>query len=344
MKKGLVFTALLGGLLVFACRKNEPDNQSQFPGFIRPDHFPAPEYHFDTNPITEAGFELGRRLFYEPRLSSNNMLSCGSCHIQASAFSHHGHDVSHGVEDRLGKRNAPALSNLAWYTSFNWDGGVFDLDLQPIVPITAHEEMDESIDNVLSKLRAHPEYPNLFEKAFGTSEITANRMFKALSQFMLMCISADTKYDRVMLGKASFSAEEQAGYVVFKEKCASCHQEPLFTDMSFRNNGIGIGSNNDSGRYLVTLHEEDLYRFRVPSLRNWKYSAPYMHDGRYATLEQVLNRYEEPKAWMQNIDPVFEQADGTYRIILSESERANLISFLNTLNDDNYVRNPLFSE
>lgn len=344
MKKILVLSLILSILLLLSCKEELQDLVSKFPGFEQPAHFPDPVYHFDTNPITEAGFELGRRLFYEPRLSANNMISCGSCHIQSSAFTHHGHDLSHGVEDRLGKRNTPAIMNLAWHNTLNWDGGIFDLDLQPIVPITTHEEMDESIENVLAKLRSHSEYPKLFEQAYGSEEITSAKMLKALSQFMLMAVSSNAKYDSVMQGRASFTVEEQAGYLVFQENCGTCHTEPLFTDLSFRNNGIGIGFNNDSGRYLVTLNEEDLYRFKVPSLRNWRYTAPYMHDGRYITLDAVLDRYTQPKAYIPNIDPIFEQSDGSYRIVLSDDERSSLKAFLNTLNDEVFVRNPLLAE
>lgn len=317
---------------------------NQFLGFQKPEHFPEPSYDFETNPITESGFELGRRLFYEPRLSRNNTVSCGSCHIQSSAFTHHGHDVSHGIDDRLGKRNAPPIMNLAWHTTFNWDGGIFDLDLQPIVPITAHFEMDETVENVLKKLREHPEYPALFKKAFGSEEINTAGLMKALSQFQLMCISSDAKYDSVMRKEASFTVSEQAGYTIFQDKCASCHLEPLFTDLSFRNNGIGIGFNNDSGRYEITLTANDLYKFKVPSLRNLRYTAPYMHDGRYITLDAVLDRYAQPKTYVQNIDPVFDKGDGTYRIDLSSEERVQLKAFLNTLNDEHFVRNRLLSE
>lgn len=344
MKKLIVICSLLGLVTIASCKKEIIERVSQFIGFEKPEHFPEPAYHFDTNPVTEDGFELGRRLFYEPRLSRNNTVSCGSCHIQASAFTHHGHDVSHGIDDRLGRRNAPPIMNLAWHTSFNLDGGVFDLDLQPIVPITTHEEMDETMENVLRKLREHPDYPALFKKAFGSEEITSARLLKALSQFQLMCISSNAKYDSVMRRQAQFTEVEQAGYIVFQNKCATCHKEPLFTDFSFRNNGIGIGFNNDSGRYEITLNEDDFYKFKVASLRNLKYTAPYMHDGRYYTLDAVLDRYTQAKPYVKNIDPVFDKGDGTYGIELSATERTQLKAFLNTLNDEHFVRNKLLSE
>ncbi|WP_308199007.1 cytochrome-c peroxidase [Chitinophaga sedimenti] len=160
------------------------------------------------------------------------------------------------------------------------------------MPITNPVEMDETMEGVLAKLRAHPQYPGLFKKAFGTPEVTGPRMMKALSQFMVMLVSANAKYDSVMRKQGPvFTADEQAGYVIFKNKCSSCHTEPLFTDHSFRNNGIGIGYNGDEGRYTATLNPADKYRFKVPSLRNLAYTAPYMHDGRLLNLDAVLDHY-----------------------------------------------------
>lgn len=344
MKKLKVILTLVAVLVAASCKKEIIDKVAEFAGFQKPANFPEPTYHFDTNPVTKEGFELGKKLFYEPRLSRNNTISCGSCHIQTSAFTHHGHDVSHGIDDRLGKRNAPPIMNLAWHTGFNLDGGVFDLDMQPIVPITTFEEMDETLENVLQKLKTHPEYPKLFAKAFGSEEITSARLLKALSQFMVLCISAQSKYDSVMRSEASFTAEELQGYELFKQKCASCHKEPLFTDGSFRNNGIGIGFNGDVGRYEITLDESDKYKFKVASLRNLKYSAPYMHDGRFYTLDAVLDKYSTGMRQVQNIDPLLDKGNNTYGINISEQERIFLKAFLNTLNDEHFVKNKLLSE
>ncbi len=328
-----------------ACRKEiMEDVIAPFLGFQKPANFPEPVYHFNTNAVTQAGFELGRKLFYEPSLSRNNMISCGSCHIQASAFTHHGHDVSHGIDDRLGKRNSPPIMNLAWNPSYMWDGGVFDLDLQPIAPITAHEEMDESVDNVLAKLRTHPEYPGLFQKAFGSSEITSATFLKALSQFMVMCVSSNSKYDKVQRNEGeTFTALESQGYQVFQQKCSSCHTEPLFTDHTFRNNGIGIGFNGDLGRYDITLQDSDKYRFKVPSLRNLQYTAPYMHDGRYYTLEAVLDQYSGNVQHSPTLDPLLQQ-NGVLGIPLSTAEKSALLAFLQTLNDKDFITNTMLAE
>lgn len=332
-------------LIVTVCACNKDVLDVIFKGFEKPSNFPAPVYKFENNPVTQEGFELGRKLFYEPRLSRNNTVSCGSCHIQSSGFTQHGHDVSHGIDDRLGKRNSPPIMNLAWNTTFMWDGGVFDLDLQPVAPITNHEEMDETVSNVIAKLQARPDYPGLFKKAFGSETITTANFMKALSQFMTMCVSSNSKYDSVMRheGNIAFTADEQAGYAIVKQKCVSCHAEPLFTDYSFRDNGIAIGANNDSGRFAITLNPIDKYRFKVPSLRNLAYTAPYMHDGRFYTLDAVLDHYSSNVQNKPNLDPLLQQG-GTLGILLSAEEKQKVKAFLNTLNDKVFVTDKRFSE
>ena len=326
---------------IAACSKDEIADV--FTGFQKPSNFPNTVYHFETNPVTKEGFELGRKLFYDPILSANNTISCGNCHIPTGSFSHPGHSVSHGIHDRLGKRNSPPIMNLAWSPTFMWDGGIFDLDLQPVAPITNHVEMDDTLVNVLNRLRNHAEYPSLFKKAFGTSEISSNNFLKALSQFMLMCVSSESKYDSVIRNQTVFSSSEQQGYAVFRQKCSECHSEPLFTDHSFRNNGLSITSVNDMGRYPVTLNDTDKYRFKVPSLRNLAYTAPYMHDGRFFTLDAVLDHYTGSVQLTPNLDPFFLQG-AQPGIPLSATDRENLLAFLTTLNDKNFVRNTLLAE
>jgi cytochrome c peroxidase len=324
-----------------ACNKEMAD--IVFAGFQQPDNFPTPVYHFTTNPVTKDGFELGRKLFYDPILSANNTISCGSCHIQTAGFTHHGHSVSHGIFDRLGTRNSPPIMNLAWSKTFMWDGGIFDLDLQPIAPITNHVEMDDSISNVLNRLRNSTQYPALFNKAFGSTEINSAVFLKALSQFMVMCVSSNAKYDSVKRHLAVFTATEAAGYTVYQTKCSSCHSEPLFTDQSFRNNGLSIPNLNDQGRYNVTLLESDRYKFKTPSLRNLDYTAPYMHDGRFFTLDAVLDHYTSQVQNTQNLDPILQQ--GNQRgIALSGEERTQLLAFLKTLNDRSFVTDRRLSE
>ena len=321
-------------VFILACTKQ--DLMERFFGFKQPENFPPRVYKKE---VTQAGFELGRKLFYEPRLSRNNTVSCGSCHIQSAAFTHHGHDISHGIDDRLGNRNATPIMNMAWHTTFMWDGGVFDLDLQPIVPITNVVEMDETIENVLDKLRNHPQYPELFKKAYGSTEITSAKMLKALSQFMVMLVSANSKYDSVKLQKATYTPEEELGYETFRQKCNSCHQEPLFTDLSFRNNGIGPGPANDEGREPITLNPADKFKFKVPSLRNLAYTAPYMHDGRFRSLDAVLNHYSDEVKNMPTLDPLLKNG-----IALTATEKVQLKAFLNTLNDKSFITDKRFAE
>jgi cytochrome c peroxidase len=334
-------------LFVYACKKSEVVEETieTFLGFQKPANFPEPVYNLSANPVTKAGFELGRSIFYEARLSRNNTISCGSCHIQSSAFTQHGHDVSHGIDDRLGTRNSPPIMNLAWNKAFMWGGGVYDLDLQPIVPITAHEEMDENLENVMSKLRAMPKYTSMFKTAFGSEEINTARFMKALSQFMVMCISSDSKYDKVMRKESGvvFTTEEQEGFNIFKDKCAKCHTEPLFTDGAFRNNGLAISPVNDLGLYTATLIESDKYKFKVPSLRNLKYTAPYMHDGRFLTLNGVLDHYALQVQPIPNLDAALNQG-GARGIPLNETERVKLLAFLSTLNDETFINNKALAE
>lgn len=316
-----------------------------FKGFENPSNFPKPTYDVEKYPVTENGFFLGRKLFYEAMLSRDNTISCGSCHIQSAAFTHHGHDLSHGIDDKLGSRNAPPIQNLAWYTSFMWDGGVHNLDMQPIAPIENPVEMDESLYNVIEKLRKSKEYPALFNQAFGSPEISSARMLQAISQFMVMVKSSDSKYDKVIRKEgAVFSPDEAAGYKIFQGKCASCHKEPLFTDQTFRDNGIGIGPNNDKGRYDISLQESDKYKFKVPSLRNIMITAPYMHDGRLRTIDAVLTHYQKEVKATPNLDPLLKKPDGSRGIELSEMEVSQLKQFLHTLTDDSFIRNPDFAE
>lgn len=313
--------------------------------FEHPEHFPAPFYNFQKNPITNAGFELGKKLFYDVQLSRNLTISCGSCHIQTSGFTHHGHDVSHGIEDRLGIRNTPPTVNLAYMPHFNWDGGIFDLDFQPIAPITAHEEMDADLEVVLDRIKNDASYKKMFQQAFQTDEIEWSYMLKALSQFMNMIVSAQSKYDSVILNLGpQFTEMEQQGYMLFKNHCNSCHQEPLFTDHSFRNNGIGIGTSGDKGRFEVTQNPEDLYKFRVPSLRNMRVTSPYMHDGRFYTLQVVLEHYTNEVKDMPTLDPLLRSANGRTGIQLTQNEKEAIIAFINTLNDKTILRDRRFSE
>lgn len=335
---GLLALALMG-----SCRKEGPSNKALV--FEKPSNFPDVHYRLDRNPPTEKGFELGRQLFYDAILSVDGTLSCGSCHQQPVAFAHADHAVSHGVNDQDGLRNSPPLQNMAFYRHFMWDGGIFDLDLQPLSPIENHIEMGEQLDNVLRKLRAHPEYPKRFESAFGTREITSARMLQAFSQFLVMMTSGQTRYDKYVRGEAGgvLNAQELEGLSIFEQKCKSCHATDLFTDQSFRNNGLPPTVVDDLGRYNITLDPADKYKFRVPSLRNVAVSSPYMHDGRYRTLEAAINHYRSGVVASATLDPLLQQS-GSVGIALTNIEVQRLLSFLNTLTDETFLRDPRFAE
>lgn len=301
-----------------------------------PPHFPKPTYKFANNPLTRDGILLGRALFYDNLLSANNMVSCASCHSVYNAFAHTDHALSHGIDDRIGKRNAPALMNLAWQQRFMWDGAIHHLDMQSLAPISHRDEMGSSIADVTQKLQASSLYPPMFEAAWGSPEVTGERVLKSLSQFMLTLVSAGSKYDRVKLHQAQFTEQEARGYEVFKAHCNSCHTEPLFTSNEFKNNGLPVDPQlNDWGRYGITQKPEDSLCFKVPTLRNLKYTYPYMHDGRFETLTAVMRHYSGNLRNSAKLD-----APLSHGLPMEGNAKVDLTAFLLTLNDSAFVFNP----
>jgi cytochrome c peroxidase len=341
MKYLLIFTI---SLLLFSCKK-ESNNQVQvsWAGLNFPKHFPPPVYDMKDNPVTKAGFELGRKLFYDPILSRDNTISCASCHNQGSAFTHHGHDISHGIEDKIGRRNSLPIQNLLWQKSFFWDGGVHNIDLIPVNAITNPVEMDESLQNVISKLKNDAKYRGLFKNAFGSEEINSTRFLQSLSQFMSMLISNQSKYDKYLIGEEILTTQEMEGKKVFTSKCGNCHSGVLLTDESFRNNGVSNDFTYDKGRYEISLFPEDIGKFKVPSLRNVTITGPYMHNGIYETLEQVLNHYTSNIKDSPTLDPILKN-NGKNKIEISDSEKESIIIFLKTLEDRTFVRDERFSD
>jgi len=341
MKTQVLFYLSFLLLCIGACNKTAENPEIRF--FV-PKNFPQPTYDINKNPVTTTGFELGKALFYDGILSRDGSISCGFCHQQTAAFTQHGHDLSHGIDDKLTKRNALPIQNLAWEKEFFWDGGVFDLDLFAIAPIEAHNEMDEKLGNVLDKLRKTAKYPVLFEKAFGSKDITTERFLKALSQFQLMCISANSKYDKYVRKEGvTLSSEELQGLELFKQKCATCHTGELFTDFSYRNNGLPIGNPEDKGRALITLNDNDNFKFKVPSLRNVEITRPYMHDGRFRNLEDVLDHYNNGMVKSPTLDASLEQ-NGRLGITITAEEKTKIIAFLKTLTDEQFLEDRKLSE
>ena len=300
--------------------------------------FPLPDLPRD-NPLIDERVALGKALFHEGALSRDGSISCASCHQSDAAFSDP-RRISTGIEGRSGTRNAMPLFNLAWKSSFFWDGRAPSLRTQALMPITDHAEMDESLHRVCAKLAADSSYPPLFAAAFGTPGIDAAKIGLALEQFLLTLTSYDAKFDRALRGKATFSDDEKRGFELFMTEydprtgqlgadCFHCHGGPLFSDHQFHNNGLAA-DDSDSGRQRVTGLETDRGKFSTPSLRNLNRTAPYMHDGRFATLEETVAHYSSGVHRSATLDPnLAKHPEGGLQ--LSPEDQRALVAFLKTL-------------
>lgn len=305
--------------------------------------FPRPVLPSD-NPLTEEGVALGRRLFNDPLLSANHSQSCASCHDSRHAFSDT-RRFSVGAMGDVGTRHSMPLFNLAWRNSFFWDGRAASLREQVLQPIENPSEMHESLTNVVRKLKS-ANYPADFAKAFGTPEISSDRVARALEQFLLTLVSHDSKFDRVIAGNDEFTAEEHRGFELFHTEydprreqfgadCFHCHGGPLFQNVAFANNGLDDRF-SDPGRFLATALVGDNGKFTVPSLRNVEVTAPYMHDGRFRTLEQVIEHYSTGVKRSDTLDPNLAKhpAGG---VPLSDDDKRALVAFLKTLTDAQFA-------
>ncbi|MEQ8240122.1 MAG: cytochrome c peroxidase [Cyclobacteriaceae bacterium] len=333
---------VLASCFLWSCNDSQSpeavDIKQEF-AFVKPEHFPEPTYTFSNNEVTKDGFNLGKALFFDPILSKDGLVACSSCHDQSVAFADPQHRLSLGVDDRVGIRNAPQMTNLAFMNNFFWDGGVIHVDFIPLNAIENPLEMDEKTAKAIEKLRNTDSYPALFEKAFGTDSISTPRMLHALSQFMVMLISADSPYDRYRLNKGELTSLQLKGLEVFEEKCATCHSGELFTDQSFRNNGLD-SQFDDLGRGIITEVESDFGKFRVPSLRNVMLTKPYMHDGRFSSIEEVLDHYNEGVVYSETLDASLNSEK--LGIPLTEDQKVEIIAFLEALTDANFISNPTF--
>lgn len=305
-----------------------------------PKGFPKPNYTFKNNKLTPDVFVLGRKLFYDNILSKDNTVSCGTCHQRIAAFAHIDHKLSHGIYAKMGTRNVPALQNLIWKDTYMWDGGVNNLEVQPVNPITSPIEMDETLENIILKLKRDTNYVQMFNKAFKDTLINSERILKSLAQFTGLMISSNSRYDKYMQGKDTFSLAEKNGLKLFRAKCESCHKEPLFTDNSYRNNGIKIDSSlKDLGRGKITNLEKDHQTFKVPGLRNIEMTYPYMHDGRFKKLKDVIHHYADPKNFDKKADPLLLKIG-----ILNEQGKKELLFFLLTLTDKEFLYDRRFAD
>lgn len=296
-----------------------------------PNTWPKPNYDFKKNPLDSAKIKLGRLLFYEPKLSRDGTISCANCHLQNTGFTHIDHDLSHGIEGRIGKRNSIALVNLAWSKSLMWDGAIHHIDAQALAPIENPAEMDNSITNVVTTLRKDNRYKKVFYLAYGDTSITGERVSKAIAQFCLTLVSSNSKYDQVKKknSQIKFTELEEKGYSLFKKNCNTCHAEPLFTNYTYQNNGLAVDTGlKDIGRMGITQNTKDSLLFKVPSLRNIALTYPYMHDGRFKNLQMVLFHYS---------------TNNKMKIDLGEQDKKAIVAFLKTLTDERFVGNKEYS-
>jgi cytochrome c peroxidase len=305
-----------------------------------PKGFPKAVYDLKKNKITPEGFVLGRKFFYDPILSRDSSISCAFCHQRFAAFAHIDHPLSHGINGLIGKRNVPAIQNVIWQKSFMWDGGINHLDLQPIAPITNPIEMDETLKNIIQKLQRNSDYVSLFKSAYSDSIVATEKIMKSISQFLALMISCDSKYDKFRRGEMKLSVTELDGLKLFRSHCENCHKEPLFTDNTFRNTGLKPDTSlKDYGRFAITGDSTDYMKFKVPSLRNVEMTYPYMHDGRFKNLQQVLNHYANGIFFTNNYDKSIERNIG-----LTENEKNNIIAFLKTLTDKSFLYDRRFAD
>ncbi len=341
---------LLVGSILFSCKKEDPQdlkppfNPTAF-SLIRPDGFPQPIEPAD-NPTTVEGVSLGRKLFYETLLSGNNSQSCGSCHNQALAFTDNGNRYSTGIDGIQGNRNAQALVNLAFNLRFFWDGRAESLEKQALEPIPNPIEMHQRWPDAVAKLKNAKNYKNEFYAAFGTYEFDSMHVAKALAQFMRTMISYNSRLDKRLRYELNLTAQEMNGFSIFiteRGDCFHCHNIDggrLLTDNQFHNNGLDSVF-TDLGLGGITGNAFDMGKFLTPTLRNIALTAPYMHDGRFATLEEVVEHYNSGGKPSATVDPLMKHV-GT-GLNLSVQDKADLVAFLKTFTDSTFLTNPAFS-
>ncbi len=354
MRKFSILSGLIIIALLASCEDNEA-NESSYSATPQPLTIPAifenqilPPVIPTDNPQTVEGIALGRKLFFDKSLSADNTVSCASCHSPENAFSD-ARQFSLGVSGQEGVRNSMTLQNLAWnYNSkFNWDGSANSIEEQILGPVTNPIEMANTWPAVESTLQQSADYPQLFEAAFGSKIIDSTAVTKAIAQFIRTLVSANSKFDQAQLGLATLTPQEANGLNIFLDEsrgdCFHCHglpENPLWTDNTFHNNGLDAII-QDNGLGGVTGDPREFGLFKSPSLRNLAYTAPYMHDGRFATLEEVIDHYSEGLVYSPTIDPLMKKiAQGGVQ--LTASDKADLKAFLLSLSDPSFINNPDF--
>ncbi len=367
IKKVFFFLFLIA--LLFSCKKREPAIPTP-PGTETQDlthipykpipvelpqlvPLPIMEIPLD-NPLTQDGIALGQSLFYDPILSANNQMACADCHLPIGSFTDN-LTVSKGIDGLPGTRSSMSLINVGYYTNgLFWDGRAKTLEEQALLPVEDPLELHDDWENVVEKLKKHPQYPTFFRKAFGieaTVGISKDLAVKAIAQFERTLISSNSRYDQSVRNEIFLEENELNGRDMFFDRnpdlpdaeCAHCHNAPLFTGNQYFNNGLDTVANlegfKDKGLGSVSGNVFDNGKFRAPTLRNIALTAPYMHDGRFETLEEVVNHYNEGTHFADNLDPLLQKPSG---LGLSEQNKKDLIAFLHTLTDTSFINNPAF--
>lgn len=372
--KNNIYLIVLAALMAFSCARNigKEEPQPDFNAALRPYELQIPDYFSrnirlpNDNPLTEQGVALGRMLFYDTRLSSDNRVSCASCHRQSAAFSDNS-QFSMGVEGRIGTRNSMSLANLLWVNRLFWDGRVTSLEEQALHPLRDPKEMNMSPEEAAAKLQSIPEYPPRFKQVFGSEHITPTNIAKALAQFQRTLISSNSRYDRYLRGEYRPTSLELQGIQLFFThpipeiglrggNCGDCHIGPLVQGdptafRGFHNNGLDNDANLSPGLQAVTNNPNDRGKFRAVSLRNIALTAPYMHDGRFRTLEEVLEHYDQHIQMSRTLDPLIIEAsneirtdnDAPVKLHLTEQEKRAIIAFLHMLTDSTFIQDRRFA-
>jgi cytochrome c peroxidase len=364
MKKVIILSVFVMSLILVGCNKDADSAPPPPEPEFLPDHDPTPydlDYSFfpkpnlpEDNSLTVEKVKLGRMLFYEKKLSKGESQSCADCHLQIDGFS----DIrqfSLGVDELPGKRQAMAIFNMAWHTSgFFWDARAPMLRDQALMPIQDPLEMNETLENATAKIQAEKDYRFQFARAYGDDTVTSERMGLAMEQFMLTILSMNSKYDKFLLGEATLTESEQRGHDLFftefdpngTEKggeCFHCHAGVNFTNNKYMNNGLDSDAEfTDLGLYETTELDEDKARFKVPSLRNIAATPPYMHDGRFETLEEVIDHYAHGVKASSTIDEIM-QYNLDPGLPLNDQDKADLIAFMKTLTDETFLTNEEYS-
>lgn len=341
MKRIIHLFLLALSMGIFSCERiDEPSESQKELHFILPEisptlqtsGFPQP----DRNPMSEEGVILGKKLFFDPKLSGNEKISCASCHNPSLAFTDGVMFSEAGISGNKLHRNSPAIFNLAWQTNgLFWDGGAHDLESLNFGPLTHPDEMGADMNNIVTYLENDPSYKAQFQLVFGEEMVESAQISRAISQFVRSLISQNSKYDRWKNGLEAFSDLEIKGYQLYKNHCSSCHAEGLFTDGDFHNNGLDLTYPNPPeseglylGRFRITSDSSDLGAYKTPTLRNISLTTPYMHDGRFASLDEVISHYEHGIQINKSLAPELISP-----LQFSTTDREAILAFLHTLTD-----------